>query len=256
MVRKSIIVLLLAFGASAMASESGVIAYRAQKNLDEGKIARSYSLLERALLATRKESDILSEYRVLLSMAQIRTMSLDFAFADSLVNMVNANNLDPQTKVLYNYTKIALFNAQNKFKEAEAVCTSAEDKALKNSSDGMRTSFYSECAIAETAVGKADKAKKFLKQVDRYADSESGIYAWTEARMADISNKGNVDSLYKIAEQRSIQSNRPYITATIIYHQALIHEKAGKSDAKELFLRSKNAFELMGLPNNAKRSSR
>lgn len=256
MVKKGVIALLLALGASAMASESGVIAYRAQKNLDQGKIARSYSLLERALLATRKESDIQSEYRVLLSMAEIRTMSLDFAFADSLIAMVRLGNLDSQTEVLYNYTKIVLFNARNKFNDAEALCSSAENKALKNSSDGMRASFYSECAIAQAATSKQDKAKKSLKQVDRYADTESGIYAWTEARMADIASKGNIDSLYQVAEQRSIQSNRPYVTATILYHRAVFQEKSGKSEAKELFLRSKNAFELMGLPNNAKRSER
>ena len=50
--------LLMGFASFAEASESGTLACRAQKSLKAGKIAKSYSQLERALLASRKEADL------------------------------------------------------------------------------------------------------------------------------------------------------------------------------------------------------
>ena len=67
--RKFGIAALLSLATLASASESGVLSYRAQRSLDAGKIAKSYGQLERALLASRKESDLRSEARVLMAMA-------------------------------------------------------------------------------------------------------------------------------------------------------------------------------------------
>ena len=61
---KSAVVALLAASAIASASDSGVYSFRAQRSLDNGKFAKGYNQLERALLASRKESDLLSESRV------------------------------------------------------------------------------------------------------------------------------------------------------------------------------------------------
>ena len=88
---KSAVVALLAASAIASASDSGVYSFRAQRSLDNGKFAKGYNQLERALLASRKESDLLSESRVLIAMAQIRTMSLDLNFADSLLSIVRSD---------------------------------------------------------------------------------------------------------------------------------------------------------------------
>ena len=81
---------------------------------------------------------------------------------------------------------------------------------------------------------------------------KGGFYAWTAARMADVQGKREADSLYQAAEAMSIKNNMPYMTATILYHRSLL--KGTPADvAADLKLRCKNAFELMGLPNNAKR---
>ena len=70
MVRKFAIIALLALTAASNASESGTIAARAQRSINAGKYAKAYYQLERALLASRKEADLLSEGRVLLAMAK------------------------------------------------------------------------------------------------------------------------------------------------------------------------------------------
>ncbi|MBO7550118.1 MAG: hypothetical protein J6T62_01140 [Fibrobacter sp.] len=253
---KHIIALALALGTAAMASESGELSYRAQKSLENGKFARSYSQLERALLASRKEADLLSEARILLSMAHIRTLSLDLALADSLVSIVRKGALDNQTSVLYNQVKIALSNAHEKYADAVKLCSEQNVDSLKKTSDGVQATFYSECAIAQGAVHKMEEAQESLKMLGKRVKKSSGIYAWTEARIADLNAQANADSLYQVAESRTIQGNRPHMTATILYYRGLLAEKKNAELAKDYFLRSKNAFELMGLPNNAKRSTK
>ena len=140
---KHVIALALALGTAAMASESGELSYRAQKSLNNGKFARSYSQLERALLASRKEADLLSEARILLSMAHIRTLSLDLTLADSLVSIVRTGVLDNQTAVLYNQVKIALNNAQGKYADAVKLCNEQDADVLKKAADGVQATFYS-----------------------------------------------------------------------------------------------------------------
>lgn len=255
-IRKGIMAMLLAFSAFASASESGELSFRAQKSLDNGKFARSYKQLERALLASRKEADLQAESRILLSMAHIRTISLDLDFADSLVSMVRAEVLDNQTKVLYNQARISLLNARDKFAESEKLCADQDKDILKKSGDGLKATFYSECAIAQGALHKKEDAQASIKMVGKNANKNSGLYSWTEARVADLNAQPNADSLYQVAESRSIQSNRPYMTATILYYRGLLAEKNDPKAAADYFLRSKNAFELMGLPNNAKRSTK
>ena len=98
---KQILVAALAASAVASASDSGVLSYRAQRSFDNGKYAKGYGQLERALLASRKEADLLSEGRVLIAMAQIRTMSLDLNLADSLLSVVRDSVLDGSTQVQY-----------------------------------------------------------------------------------------------------------------------------------------------------------
>ena len=98
-------------GISAFASESATLAARAQKSLKAGKFAKGYSQLERALVASRKEADVRSEGRIFIAMGQVRTMSLDFELADSLLNYVQAEGLDRSTKIMLVKAKTALKNA-------------------------------------------------------------------------------------------------------------------------------------------------
>lgn len=254
-VRKSILAMMFALSAFASASESGELSFRAQKSLNNAKFARSYSQLERALLASRKEADLQAESRILLSMAHIRTLSLDLDLADSLTSIVRTNILDNQTAILYNQTKVSLLNAREKYGDAAKICANQDKQILKKSSAGLQATYYSECAIAQGAL-KKDEAQESLKMVGKSANKKSGIYAWTEARIADLNGNASADSLYQVAETRAIQGNKPHMTATILYYRGKLAEKKNPAVAADYFLRSKNAFELMGLPNNAKRSTK
>lgn len=248
--RKFGIAALLSLATIASASESGMLSSRAQRSLDAGKFAKSYGQLERALLASRKEADLRSEGRVLMAMAQVRTMSLDFALADTLLAQVRPEILDRNTNLMLLQSKAALANAQGNFDEAYKVCSSADADSVGKSDKQIQASFYSECAIAQAAKGRLEDAEESLKMVGKRASKKGGFYAWTAARMADLQGKGEADSLYQAAETLSIKNNIPYMTATILYHRSLLK---GAKDADDLKLRCKNAFELMGLPNNAKR---
>ena len=250
--RKFGMAVLLSLATIASASESGVLSYRAQRSLDAGKIAKSYGQLERALLASRKDSDLRSEARVLMAMAQIRTMSLDFAFADSLLAQVREEILDKNTNLMLLQGKAALANAQEKFDETANMCASADADSIKKADKPLQAAFFSECAIAQAAKRRTDDADESLKMVGKRSDKKGGFYAYTAARMADVSGRGEADSLYREAEKKSIQNNVPYMTATILYLRSQL-KSTPADEAADLKLRCKNAFELMGLPNNAKR---
>ena len=85
------------------------------------------------------------------------------------------------------------------------------------------------------------------------SDKDGGFYAFTAARMADIAGASSeAESLYRTAEEKAIKANKPYNTANILYYRSQL-KSTPKKEAADLKLRCKNAFELMGLPNNAKR---
>lgn len=249
---KSALIGLLAATTLATASDSGILSYRAQRSFDSGKFAKGYGQLERALLASRKESDLLSEGRVLIAMAQIRTMSLDLDLADSLLSIVRKEVLDDNTNAQFVKTKISLLNARSKFGEAAKICNGFDAKALKEADENVQAAFYGECAVALAAEHDTEKANESLKMAGKRSDKKGGFYAFTAARMADLSGSGEADSLYRYAETKAIQANKPYNTATILYYRSLL-KSTPKKEAEDLKLRCKNAFELMGLPNNSKR---
>ena len=249
---KTAIVALLAAGSIASASDSGVYSFRAQRSLDNGKFAKGYNQLERALLASRKEADLLSEGRVLIAMAQIRTMSLDLNFADSLLSVVRKDVLDQSTQVQYSKVKAALFNAREKYGEAVKVCNGYDEKSLKKVDENAQAALYGECAIAYAATRNNDRAQESLKMAGKKSDKKGGFYAFTAARMADLSGSSEADSLYRVAEEKAIKANKPYNTATILYYRSKL-KSTPKKEVADLKARCKNAFELMGLPNNAKR---
>jgi hypothetical protein len=248
---KTAIIALLAAGSIASASDSGVYSFRAQRSLDKGKFAKGYNQLERALLASRKEADLLSEGRVLVAMAQIRTMSLDLNFADSLLSVVRKDVLDQGTLLQYTKVKVSLLNAQEKFKEAAKTCNAYDEKALKKADETAQAAFYGECAVAYAAV-RSDRAPDALKMAGKRSDKKGGFYAFTAARMADLSGSSEADSLYRVAEEKAIKANKPYNTATILYYRSKL-KSTPKNEVADLKARCRNAFELMGLPNNAKR---
>jgi len=253
-VRSAALAMALAMGAIgvAEASESGALSSRAQRSFDSGKFAKGYSQLERALLASRKEADLLSEGRVLIGMAQIRTMSLDFALADSLLSIVRPEALDKNTQVQLAKAQVALASAQEDYKGAAKTCKSLKEDLIKKADETTQAALYGECAVAFAASKQSDDAQEFLNLAGKRSSKKGGFYAFTAARIADFQGKSEADSLYRVAEQKSIQGNKPYMTASILYYRALLKSTPAK-EKEDLMLRCKNAFELMGLPNNSNR---
>ena len=250
--RKFFIAAVLSLSTLVNASDSGVLSYRAQRSIDNGKFAKAYGQLERALLASRKESDLLSEGRILIAMAQIRTMSLDLDLADSLLSVVREKELDDNTSIQLAKTRMAILNAREKFREAVTICSSIDNKALKESDENSQAAFYGECAIAKAATRDNEGAQESLKMAGKRSDKKGGFYAFTAARMADLSGNSEADTLYKFALEKAIKANKPYNAATILYYRSNL-KTTPKKETEDLKRRCKNAFELMGLPNNAKR---
>lgn len=247
---KATVVALLATS-FASASDSGVLSYRAKRSFDSGKFAKGYGQLERALLASRKEADLLSEGRILLAMAQIRTMSMDYALADSLISIVRDEALDKNTRVLKGKVKMAIANERKDYKAAASICDSFSEDVIKRADETTQAAFYGECAIAQAGTHK--DPQESLKMAGKRSDKKGGFYAFTAARIAEINgDMHEADSLYKVAEKKSIEGNKPYNTATILYIRSQL-KTTPKDEAEDMKIRCKNAFELMGLPNNAKR---
>jgi hypothetical protein len=238
---------------SSFASESAKIAAHAQKSLKAGKFAKGYSQLERALIASRKEADRRSEARIFIAMGQVRTSSLDFDMADSLLNYVENEGMDRSTRAMLVKAKMALKNATEKYSDAVKLCESIDEDMLDKLADQLQGTFYSECAIAYAGSQNGEKAAQALKMVSKSTDDDTGIYFWTEARLADMQKSGNADSLYRKAEAKSVEANMPYTTANILYYRGKVLEKTNPAEARKVLNRCKTAFELMGLPKNAER---
>lgn len=244
----------LAAVSAVNASESGVLAARAQRSFNNGKFAKGFGQLERALLASRKESDLFSEGRILINMAQIRTISLDLDFADSLLSVVRYDALDASTQVQFAMANAAIANARGDYQKGLRSCSFVAPDSLKNAQETAQAAYYSECAISQAGLHRMDDANESLKMVGKRSDKKGGFYAFTAARISDLSGRADADSLYRIAETKAIQANLPYNTATILYLRSQL-KSTPENEAADLKLRCKNAFELIGLPNNAKRCS-
>ena len=120
-------------GVTAFATESGKLAGRAQKSIKAGNFAKGYSQLERALIASRKEADRRSEGRIIIAMGQVRTMSLDYDMADSLLNYVENEGMDRSTRGMLVKAKMALKNATEKYSEAVRLCEGFDEDDLDGS---------------------------------------------------------------------------------------------------------------------------
>ena len=236
----------------SFASESSVLAFRAQKSISKGKFAKGYGQLERALLASRKEADLGAEGRILISMAKVRIMSLDLNFADSLLTVVRQEAMDDNSKLMFNINKISLANARENFADGEKICRSIDESSLKKCDESLKAAFYSGCAVSYAGNKREDDAKQALKMTAKNSDDEEGFYAYTAANVSRLLGNSDAADFYKTAEEKSIKSNYSYMTATILWERSLLKGTPQK-EKDDLRLRCKNAFELMGLPNNAKR---
>lgn len=248
----------LLLSCSAFASESGRIAYRAQKLLNGGRFAAAYDAYSMALLASRKESDLLSEARVLLSMAQIRINSLDLVLADSLLSVIREPSLDAVTRVAVTEARMELANASEDPGKVLKLAASVAKEDFKEASDGLQAAFYAEQSYALAALGNLDSAYKSVDRVRKALSKSDGRYILAKARVEEIAKNWNVaDSLYAEAEKISITENRIFRTANILYYRSRVWDKLNrKQEAEDARVRSAQAFELMGLPKLKQRSEK
>jgi tetratricopeptide (TPR) repeat protein len=234
------------------ASESGRLTHRAAAVFSEGKLAKSYALYEKALLASRKESNLYAENRVLISMAQIRVQSLDFAFADSLLTLVRTSEFQAPDSAAFLQVRLFSLNEQGRFDETVRLGEPAVQKKMKNVSDALQAAVWSELTIAYAALGRKEDSERALKQVKKFG--REGFFYFTRARSSQLLGNSNADDEYAEALESAIQNNAPFQSASILYYRGLLAAANSQEKANDFFLRSANAFELLGLPNNEKRS--
>ncbi|MCK9182267.1 MAG: hypothetical protein M0P13_05240 [Fibrobacteraceae bacterium] len=250
---KRLFCILLLLAPFLFAAESKDLAFRAEKAMQAGKFARSNSLYERALLSSRKEADLSSEGRILIAMATLRTQSLDFKFAEGLLGQVRKESLDTNSLAALNLARMELFNGQEKFPETIRVWNSLSKRFLDHVTDPLRGNLLCAAAVAFAAKGDRESAMDLLEDADDYLDDDApGKLAFAAARVEHLLGGSSADSLYGVALKYSISSGRPYMSATILYYRGLCSKRS--SIAEDYFVRSANAFDLMGLTRNKERS--
>ncbi len=250
--RRIILVLLLSI--CAFAAESKDLAFRAEKAFKAGKFSKANALYERALLSSRKESDLESEGRILIAMANLRTKSLDLEFADRLLSSVRKAELDTATLSAYYLAWMELFLEKENYDKVIEIKYSMDEKFLKRIPGGILGNILCVSAVAFAGKGFSELSERYLKDGEEaFGGAAPGTIAFAAARSAGLlKRQPEADSLYNIALKSSVRAGRPFMSATILYYRAL-NEKLPQV-AKDYFVRSANAFDLMGLPKNSRRA--
>lgn len=248
------IVFVLMLSVCAFAAESKDLAFRAEKAFKAGKFSKANALYERALLASRKESDLTSEGRILIAMANLRTKSLDLEFAGRLLSSVRKAELDTATLSAYYLAWMELFLEKGNYDKVIEIKHSMDEKFLKRIPEGILGNILCVSAVAFAGKGSPELSERYLKDGEEaFGGTAPGTLAFAAARSAGLLKFcDKADSLYDIALKSSIRAGRPFMSATILYYRAL-NEKRPQV-AENYFVRSANAFELMGLSKNSKRA--
>ena len=251
--RRALLIAVTFFVMAIFASESEVVAFRATSYLQNGKFVKSYALFERALLASRKESDIQAEGRILIAMAQIRIQSLEYEFASQLISQVRESALDSNAMTALLLTRLSLLNAQEKYGDAVNLWEKRGKYLVDEAPDLLQGSLQCEVAIAYAGMNNKKQAEAKLDLADdSFSDDAPGKLDFARARVSQLLGENNADSLYAEALNFSIKGNNSYMSATILYYRGLCTKSVAL--ANDYFVRSANAFELLGLPNNKRRS--
>lgn len=251
MVRALLMVLLIS--AWAFAAESKDLAFRAERAVRAGKYAKANALLERALLSSRKESDLNSEGRILISMANLRTQSLDLDFAEKLLLEVRKDELDSNGLAAYYLAWMEIFLERGNYAKVIDIKYALSEEFLKKMPDGILGGILCAAAIAFAGQEKDSLSDAYIADARKAFDGDSpGKLAFAEARAAGLLKKSSADSLYRNALELSVKANRPFMSATILYYRGLVESRP--ETANDYFVRSAHAFELMGLLRNKERS--
>jgi len=218
---------------------SGDYAYQAKKYFAQGNYNSAYSQYEIALSEARKEADLVSEGRILTSMATLATHAMEYEDAKKILDMVQVDALDEKSKEIFYKTYMELYNSQGEYKQAFEI---AHKHSFKKASAG----FSGEAAIAAAGSNRMDEVNYHLKRINK---SESpGQLTFYKAKVADLIGE-NSTKLYEDALQISVEKKQYYVSAMILLRLAEI------TGNKDYAARSASVFNELGLSKPLKKAS-
>jgi hypothetical protein len=231
MVKKWKILVTLIITVQFVFSASGDYAFQAKKYFSQGRYGLAYGQYEIALNEARKEADLVSEGRILTSMATLATHAMEYEEAKNLLDLVNINALDEKSKENFYKTYMEFYNSQGEYIQAFEI-------ASKHSFKKASAAVFEEAAIAAAGNKKTDEANSYLKQISK--SNSPGQLAFYKAKVADLSGE-NSTKLYENALQISIEKKQYFISAIILLRWAEI------TSDKDYAVRSASVFNELGL---------
>ena len=227
----NVAVCILVLLAAAVFAGSGDYAYQARKYFLQGRYGNAYDQYERALGEARKEADLVSEGRILTSMAMLAAHAMEYEGAKKLLDLVRVDALDEKGKEYFYKTYMEFYNLQGKYKEAFEI---ANRYSFKKAS----AVFFGEAAIAAAGSKKGEEADAYLKKINK-GDSP-GQFAFYEARVADLNDEKSME-LYEKALRLSTEKKQYFTSGIILLRLAEI------TGNKDYAARSASVFSALGL---------
>jgi len=218
---------------------SGDYAFQAKKYFSQGNYSSAYIQYEKALTEARKEADLISEGRILTSMATLATHAMEYEDAKKFLDLVQTNALDEKSKENFYKTYMEFYNSQGEYKQAFEI---ASKYSFKKASAG----FFGEAATAAAGSKKADEADSYLKQISKR--DAPGQLAFYKAKVADLIGE-NSTKLYENALQLSVEKKQYFTSAIILLRLAEI------TGNKDYAARSASVFSELGLSKPFKKAS-
>ena len=161
--------------------------------------------------------------------------------------------MDTKTLGAYYLAWMELYLEEENYDKVIDIKYSLSEKFLKEILGGLRGGILNVAAMAFAGKGDAQNARLYLKDADDALDGEApGKMAFASARVAHLLQDDAADSLYDVALKSAVRSHRPFMSATILYYRGLNEKRP--DIARDYFVRSANAFELMGLRRNSERA--
>jgi len=231
MVKRACIILCIFILAVGTFAGSGDHAFLAKKYFLQGRYGAAYGQYESALREARKEADLVSEGRILTSMATLATHAMQFEDAKKLFDMVRIDVLDEKSKEHFYKAYMEFYNLQGQYEQAFKI---ASKHSFKKASAG----FLGEAAIAAAGSKNRNEADAYLKRIDK-GDSP-GQLAFYRARAADLNGEDSKE-LYERALQLSSEKNQYFVSGIILLR---LTELTGN---KDYAARSISVFSELGL---------
>jgi tetratricopeptide (TPR) repeat protein len=210
---------------------SGDYAYLAKRFLSQGRYGSAYDQYTRALGEARKEANLVSEGRILISMATLTTHAMEYEEAKKLFDLVHINVLDEKSKENYYKAYMEFYNLQGKYKEAFEI---ANKHSFKNAS----SAFLGEAAIAAAGSKNSGEADAYLKKINK--KDSPGQFAFYKARVADLNGEQSKE-LYENALLLSTEKKQYYVSGIILLRLTEITGNKGYA------IRSSQVFSELGL---------